>query len=166
MTISTLLVHWMLKIYLVVFSPTLASCHWLNYHLYSLDNFLWVKYKYSIFIYSLIVWKLSYVLDRYGRRWVHCLCMIVATVPLMLCVVFVNYNGQVVVGLTVISKVASNVGWFIMWVQCVEVSECTFYNSFMMNDENIIHLVYSTISFLGSILPQKPNFQNSIYLLS
>ena len=79
------------------------------------------------------------ILDRYGRRWVHCLCMILATLPLMLCVVFVNYNGQVVVALTVISKVASNVGWFIMWVQCVEVSLCTFYIIILIFHYEILH---------------------------
>ena len=58
---------------------------------------------------------------RFGRRWVHCVCMVFATAPLMLSILFVTSHDNLVVGLNIISKVASNVGWFIMWVQCVEV---------------------------------------------
>ena len=47
--------------------------------------------------------------------------MVLATVPLMLSILFVSSHENLVVGLNIISKVASNVGWFIMWVQCVEV---------------------------------------------
>ena len=47
--------------------------------------------------------------------------MVLATVPLMLSILFVSSHDNLVVGLNIISKVASNVGWFIMWVQCVEV---------------------------------------------
>ena len=64
--------------------------------------------------------------DRYGRRWVHCVCMVVATLPLLLCVPLVAgsspHTDTAVIALAVTSKVASNVGWFIMWVQCIEVS--------------------------------------------
>ena len=47
--------------------------------------------------------------------------MVIATVPLMLCIMLVDTHEEIVVGLSIISKLASNVGWFIMWVQCVEV---------------------------------------------
>ena len=30
-------------------------------------------------------------------------------------------NGTAVVVMSIVSKLASNVGWFIMWVQCIEV---------------------------------------------
>ena len=52
----------------------------------------------------------------------HCLCMVLATAPLMLSILFVSSHDNLVVGLSIMSKVASNVGWFIMWVQCIEVS--------------------------------------------
>ena len=61
------------------------------------------------------------ITDRFGRRWVHCGCMVTATVPLLFCIMLVDTYDEVVVGLSIISKLASNVGWFIMWVQCVEV---------------------------------------------
>ena len=48
--------------------------------------------------------------------------MIIATVPLMLCIMLVDTHDEIVVGLSIISKLASNVGWFVMWVQCVEVN--------------------------------------------
>ena len=51
----------------------------------------------------------------------HCSCMVVATLPLIICIMFVTSNGEAVVGLSIISKLASNVGWFLMWVQCIEV---------------------------------------------
>ena len=64
--------------------------------------------------------------DRYGRRWVHCVCMVVATLPLLLCVPLVAgsspHTDTAVIALAVTSKVASNVGWFIMWVQAMEVT--------------------------------------------
>ena len=47
--------------------------------------------------------------------------MVTATVPLLFCIMLVDTYDEVVVGLSIISKLASNVGWFIMWVQCVEV---------------------------------------------
>ena len=47
--------------------------------------------------------------------------MVIATVPLMLCIMLVDTHDEIVVGLSIISKLASNVGWFVMWVQCVEV---------------------------------------------
>ena len=50
------------------------------------------------------------------------MCMVLATAPLMLSILFVSSHDNLVVGLSIISKVASNVGWFIMWVQCIEVS--------------------------------------------
>ena len=40
----------------------------------------------------------------------------------MLSILFVSSHDNLVVGLSIMSKVASNVGWFIMWVQCIEVS--------------------------------------------
>ena len=48
--------------------------------------------------------------------------MVIATVPLMLCIMLVDTHDEIVVGLSIISKLASNVGWFVMWVQCVEVN--------------------------------------------
>lgn len=63
----------------------------------------------------------QFLMDRYGRRWVHCSCMVVATLPLIICIMFVTSNGEAVVGLSIISKLASNVGWFLMWVQCIEI---------------------------------------------
>ena len=63
----------------------------------------------------------THIEDRFGRRWVHCVCMVLATAPLMLSILFVTSHDNLVVVLSIISKVASNVGWFIMWVQCIEV---------------------------------------------
>jgi len=63
----------------------------------------------------------QFLMDRYGRRWVHCGCMILATIPMFLCSFLVNFNQQAVMVLTLVSKAASNVGWFIMWVQSMEI---------------------------------------------
>jgi len=71
----------------------------------------------------------QFVIDRVGRRWVHCSCMVIATVPLMLCIMLVDTHDEIVVGLSIISKVASNVGWFVMWVQCVEIFPTSLRNT-------------------------------------
>ena len=53
----------------------------------------------------------------------HVACMVVATLPLCLSMLLVEdaAYGKVLVGLTIASKTASNVGWFIMWVQAIEI---------------------------------------------
>ena len=66
----------------------------------------------------------QYLMDRYGRRWVHTLCMVLATLPLMTCVLMVSGdNNNIITILSLVSKLSSNVGWFIMWVQCIEVMD-------------------------------------------
>ena len=66
----------------------------------------------------------QFLIDRYGRRWIHTSCMVISTIPFIINIFLVTDPalGTVVVILSVFSKVASNVGWFIMWVQCIEVS--------------------------------------------
>ena len=61
--------------------------------------------------------------DKFGRRWMHVLCMVLATLPLLLSIFVVNSPNLagLLVGLTIASKTASNVGWFIMWVQAIEI---------------------------------------------
>lgn len=65
----------------------------------------------------------QFLIDRFGRRWIHTICMVLSTVPFFICIFLVSNPdlGTVVVILSVFSKIASNVGWFIMWVQCIEV---------------------------------------------
>ena len=60
-------------------------------------------------------------LERYGRRWVHFLCMVFSTLPIMACIFLVGVSNQAVTALSIMFKLVSNVGWFIMWVQCMEV---------------------------------------------
>ena len=50
-------------------------------------------------------------------------CMVLATLPLFLSIFVVEGEsyGGILVGLTMASKTASNVGWFIMWVQAIEI---------------------------------------------
>ena len=61
--------------------------------------------------------------DRFGRRWMHVACMVLATLPLFISIFVVEDEryGGLLVGLTMASKTASNVGWFIMWVQAIEI---------------------------------------------
>jgi len=65
----------------------------------------------------------QFLIDRFGRRWIHTSCMVISTVPFFINIFLVSNDelGTVVVVLSVFSKIASNVGWFIMWVQCIEV---------------------------------------------
>ena len=60
---------------------------------------------------------------RYGRRWVHLACMVITTLAFAVMIPLAGDPrlGTALVVLSVLSKIASNVGWFIMWVQCIEV---------------------------------------------
>jgi len=65
----------------------------------------------------------QFLIDKWGRRWSHTTFMLLTTIALLFCTLYAAgpEHGQLVVGLTIASKVASNVGWFIMWVQCIEL---------------------------------------------
>ena len=75
----------------------------------------------------------QFLIDRYGRRWIHTSCMVLSTLPFFINIFLVTDPslGTAVVLLSVVSKMASNVGWFIMWVQCIEVSLIAIYCSQM-----------------------------------
>ena len=115
MIISTLLDLSMLRISMETSGSTLLWWLSLNYLLHLWDSFSWV-------------WKVLNSLnnhycfaDRLGRRWVHVGCMVFSTLPIMICIFLVGTHDQAVVVLSIIFKLVSNVGWFIMWVQCFEV---------------------------------------------
>jgi len=65
----------------------------------------------------------QFLIDRFGRRWVHLCCMAITTLAFaVICLLAGDKSlGLAVIILSILSKFASNVGWFIMWVQCVEV---------------------------------------------
>jgi len=65
----------------------------------------------------------QFLIDRFGRRWVHLCCMAITTLAFaVICLLAGDKSlGLAVIVLSILSKFASNVGWFIMWVQCVEV---------------------------------------------
>jgi len=71
----------------------------------------------------------QFLIDRYGRRWVHCGFMVLATVPMLLCTILVNHDEQAVRALTIVSKVSSNIGWFVMWVQAIEIFPVSLRNT-------------------------------------
>ena len=47
--------------------------------------------------------------------------MVFSTLPIMACIFLVGVSNQAVTALSIMFKLVSNVGWFIMWVQCMEV---------------------------------------------
>ena len=65
----------------------------------------------------------QFLIDRFGRRWIHFCCMAITTIAFaVICPLAGDESlGIAVIVLSILSKFASNVGWFIMWVQCVEV---------------------------------------------
>lgn len=65
----------------------------------------------------------QFLIDRYGRRWVHLACMVLTTLAFAVMIPLAGDPslGTALVVLSVFGKIASNVGWFIMWVQCIEV---------------------------------------------
>ena len=54
------------------------------------------------------------------------MCMVFSTLPIMVCIFLVGVSDEAVTALSIIFKLISNVGWFIMWVQCMEVTEEIF----------------------------------------
>jgi len=73
----------------------------------------------------------QFLIDKFGRRWMHVVCMVLATVPLFLSIFVVGEDSysELLVGLTMASKTASNVGWFIMWVQAIEIFPTSLRNT-------------------------------------
>ena len=67
------------------------------------------------------------IMNRIGRRWTQVGCQLgtVLTYGLITALVSVGVEGQVITVLAITAKVVSNVGWFIMWVQCVELFPTT-----------------------------------------
>jgi len=97
----------------------------------------------------------QFLIDRFGRRWVHCVCMVLATAPLMLSILFVSSHDNLVVGLSIISKVASNVGWFIMWVQCIEIFPTSLRSSGLTISATVAALICMTGPFVVDLGKQE-----------
>jgi len=73
----------------------------------------------------------QFMIDRFGRRWSHVACMFIVTACFTCNIVLVNMDdmGQVVLAFSLAAKTTSNVGWFVMWVQSVEVFPTMVRNS-------------------------------------
>merc|ERR1719187_691762 len=73
--------------------------------------------------------------------------MLISTIPFLLCIFIVSDDdmGTAVVILTIFSKIASNVGWFIMWVQCIEVFPTPLRGSGM----NLCVMISTVVSMTG-----------------
>ena len=69
----------------------------------------------------------SFIMNHIGRRWTQVGCQLGTTLTYALIVVLLYFGveGTVITGLAITAKVVSNVGWFIMWVQCVELFPTT-----------------------------------------
>ena len=65
----------------------------------------------------------EFLINRLGRRWSQVGCMLLTTIIYLVIVVCEAYEvtGEAITGLAIVAKTVSNVGWFIMWVQCVEL---------------------------------------------
>ena len=48
--------------------------------------------------------------------------MVLATGPILACIPLVSSHQTAVTALSITFKLVSNVGWFIMWVQAMEVT--------------------------------------------
>jgi MFS family permease len=88
------------------------------------------------------------LIDRWGRRWVHLGCMAITTLAFASIVLLTSIDpslGTAVIVLSVLSKLASNVGWFIMWVQCIEVFPTPLRGTGM----NLCVMISTVISMTG-----------------
>lgn len=90
----------------------------------------------------------QFFIDKYGRRWVHVICMAITTAAFAIIVCLTGEdddNGTAVVVMSIVSKLASNVGWFIMWVQCIEVFPTPLRGSGM----NLCVMISTVVSMTG-----------------
>jgi len=73
----------------------------------------------------------QFMMDRFGRRWSHVICMVLTTVCFTGCILFVNMDhmDKAVVALSLAAKTTSNVSWYIMYVQHIEVYPTLLRNS-------------------------------------
>ncbi|XP_023349584.1 solute carrier family 22 member 15 [Eurytemora carolleeae] len=65
----------------------------------------------------------QYLIDRFGRRWSHVGCMLTATGFFLINLCIINEAGtdNAVFGISLAAKTVSNVSWYIMWYQALEV---------------------------------------------
>ena len=66
----------------------------------------------------------EFVIKTIGRRWSHVLCMVCSAVPYLLIVIIFSEDesiGSAVKALALIARFSSNIGWYIMWVQAMEI---------------------------------------------
>ena len=65
----------------------------------------------------------EFLINRLGRRWSQVGCMLLTALTYLIIVICETYEmeGGVITGLAIVAKTVSNVGWFIMWVQSVEL---------------------------------------------
>ena len=67
----------------------------------------------------------QFLINNFGRRWSHVACMTLSALPYIICVLLLAINpddsGSAIRVLALTSRVASNVGTYIVWVQAIEV---------------------------------------------
>ena len=66
----------------------------------------------------------QFFVDRLGRRWSHVMCHTVFTLMMASIMVVIAVEGQIgpaVTGLAVTARVFSNIAWYVMWIQAMEV---------------------------------------------
>ena len=92
-------------------SGNLAGNQFLNFSIIALTEMP------SCFVGSILITKL-------GRRWAHVLCMLGSAIPHALIIPLVNSDEPAtsfVTGLAITARLSSNVGWYVMWVQAIEI---------------------------------------------
>ena len=102
----------------------------------------------------------QFLIDRFGRRWVHLCCMAITTLAFaVICLLAGDKSlGLAVIVLSILSKFASNVGWFIMWVQCVEVFPTPLRGTGM----NLCVMISTVVSMTGPFVVDLVGVQNII----
>lgn len=65
----------------------------------------------------------EFLINRVGRRWSQVGCMAITAIiyAVITGLVSNDVSGTAITVMAITAKTASNVGWFIMWVQCVEL---------------------------------------------
>lgn len=69
----------------------------------------------------------EFFIARIGRRWSQVGFQILTSITYAVIVILLKFEveGSIVTGLAITAKTFSNIGWFIMWVQAVEIFPTT-----------------------------------------
>ena len=65
----------------------------------------------------------QFMIDRLGRRWSHVICMLGSAIPQVIIIGLLSQSdtGSAINGLVITGRIFSNIAWYVMWIQAMEI---------------------------------------------